>query len=68
VWLQNLGTKNDVACHELQRLPLTIYMRHPLKFSLGHRHHGFQMRTGWLLDLKSLSDREEALNNILVES
>jgi hypothetical protein len=43
-------------------------MRHPLKFSLGHRHHGFQMGTGWPLDPKSLSDREEALNNVLVES
>jgi hypothetical protein len=56
---------NDVACYEL---PLTVYMRHPLKFALGHRHHGFQMRTGWPLDPKSLSDREEALNNVLVES
>jgi hypothetical protein len=68
VRLQNLGMTNDVACHELQGLPLTIDMRHPLKFSLGHRHHGFQMRTGWPLDPKSLSDREEALNNVPVES
>jgi hypothetical protein len=59
---------NDVACHELQGLPLTAYMRYPLKFSLGHRHHGSQMRTDWPLDPKSLSDREEALNNVLVES
>jgi hypothetical protein len=59
---------NEVAYHELLGLPLTIYMRHPLKFSLGHRHHGFQMRTGWPLDPKSLSDRKEALNNVLVES
>jgi hypothetical protein len=59
---------NNVACHGLQKLPLTTYMRHPLKFSLGRRHHGFHMRTGWPLDPKSLSDREEALNNVLVES
>jgi hypothetical protein len=59
---------SNVARHKLLGLPLTIYMRHPLKFSLGHRHHGFQMRTGWPLDPKSLSDREEALNNVLVES
>jgi hypothetical protein len=50
-------------------LPLTVYIRHPLRFSVGHRVHNKQMTTGWTsLHPKSLADRDDSKNNILIES
>jgi len=53
---------------DLFGLPITLFVRHPLCLSVGHRHHGSQMRTGWPADPKNLSDRVDEDNNILIES
>ncbi|KAF2224471.1 hypothetical protein BDZ85DRAFT_261022 [Elsinoe ampelina] len=47
--------------------PLGLYTFHPLRFSLAHKHHGFQMRSGWLRDPDSFEDREDHLNDMLIE-
>lgn len=51
-------------------LPMTIYKKHPLIYSIGHRHHGSQMRTGFktLYPQNLDDDFDESLSNILVET
>ncbi|KAK8196092.1 hypothetical protein M8818_007245 [Zalaria obscura] len=49
-------------------LPLTVYLRHPCNLSVGHRRHKQAMRTGWRSNPTSLDDRDEARNNILIET
>jgi hypothetical protein len=53
---------------DLMGFPVTIFKSHPLKFSVAHRHHGRQMRSGWMLEPKSLNDRHDNLNNMLIET
>ena len=53
---------------EFLGLPLAAYVGHALRFSVAHRHHGFQMLTGWSSPPSSLSDRDDDLNNILIET
>ncbi|KAM0718170.1 hypothetical protein Q7P37_006502 [Cladosporium fusiforme] len=54
---------------ELFGLPMTIYSKHPLCMSIGHRHHGEQMRTGFkTLHPTALSDYDEGLSNICFEA
>ena len=48
--------------------PMTIFKSHPLKFSVAHRHHGRQMRSGWALKPKSPNDRLDNLNNMVIET
>ncbi|KAG9525406.1 hypothetical protein KCU93_g5800, partial [Aureobasidium melanogenum] len=59
---------NDPDYHEFFDLPLNIYHRHPLCFSVGHRKHGQSMATGWPLHPSDLSDRDDDANNILFET
>jgi hypothetical protein len=51
-------------------LPMTIYIRHQLNFSIGHRQHGQQMRTGFktLYPTSLDEDYDEDLNNICFET
>lgn len=49
-------------------LPLTVGAWNLLSFAIAHRHHGRDMFTGWTENPRSLSDRNDALNNILIES
>lgn len=54
---------------EFLRLPLVCQLRwHPLSLSVGHKFHGRQMRTGWSPSPTTLADRNNAHNNILVET
>jgi hypothetical protein len=55
---------------EFLRLPITILYKHPLCLSVGHRHHGFQMRTGFkTIHPTSLEeDYDESLSNICFET
>lgn len=53
---------------ELLGLPLVVGKRNGLQYSMAHRVHGMQMRTGWSQTPLSLIDRDDAINNILVES
>lgn len=48
--------------------PMTIFKSHPLEFSVAHRHHGRQMRSGWAPRPKSLNDRLDNLNNMVIET
>ena len=44
-------------------------VRHPLRFAVAHKRHNKQMATGWLLGSPwSLNDRDNTLNNILIET
>ncbi|KAK5172168.1 uncharacterized protein LTR77_003806 [Saxophila tyrrhenica] len=49
-------------------LPLTTFINSPLRFSIAHRLHGFQMTTGWPTSPSDVSERVDAENNILIES
>ncbi|SMR54256.1 unnamed protein product [Zymoseptoria tritici ST99CH_1E4] len=50
-------------------LPMTLFHRHPLCISIGHLHHGRQMRTGFTtLTPSTMADYDESLNNICFES
>lgn len=53
---------------EFLRLPIVVRVRDPLNVSIGHKNHGMQMRTGWPRRPKKLSDRNNAHNNILIET
>jgi hypothetical protein len=53
---------------EFLDLPRTIWVRHPLCFSVGHKVHGKSMATGWPHEPRYLSDRKNETNNILVET
>jgi hypothetical protein len=54
---------------EFLGLPLSIYIRHPLRFAVAHKKHGQQLRSGWTTpNPTSLQDREEELNNMLFET
>ncbi|KAG8528911.1 uncharacterized protein KY384_006600 [Bacidia gigantensis] len=64
IW-QGCNKKNG---GDLLGVPLLCCPRHPLNFSLGHKIHRQQLRTGWKRLPTSLADRDETLNNCLVES
>ncbi|SPO06282.1 uncharacterized protein DNG_08971 [Cephalotrichum gorgonifer] len=49
-------------------LPLTVGAWNLLSFAITHRHHGRDMFSGWAKNPRRLSDRNDALNNILIES
>ncbi|KAG5749114.1 hypothetical protein H9Q70_008207 [Fusarium xylarioides] len=53
---------------EFLGLPLDIEHRNPLTFAIAHRIHGRQMRTGWAINSKTLADRDDSINNILIET
>jgi hypothetical protein len=53
---------------EFLGLPLDILYWNPLTFAIAHRVHGQQMKTGWLSNPKSLTDRQDKHNNILIET
>lgn len=53
---------------EFLGLPLDIDFNNPLTFTVAHRVHGRQMRTGWPQDPIRLIDRIDADNNILIET
>jgi hypothetical protein len=55
---------------EFLGLPMTIFLRHKLNFSIGHRRHGQQMRTGFksLHPTSLVEDYDEDLNNICFET
>jgi hypothetical protein len=55
---------------EFLNLPMTIYSKHALCLSIGHKHHGQQMRTGFkTLQPTDLSQHyDENMNNICFET
>lgn len=54
---------------EFLNLPLTAFVRHFLRFAVGHRHHNRQMLTGWMIGSpSSIADRNDTMNNVLIES
>jgi hypothetical protein len=49
--------------------PMTIYVKHALIFSIGHRRHGEQMRTGFKTPYpQDLDDYDESISNICFET
>ncbi|THX78771.1 hypothetical protein D6D04_05544 [Aureobasidium pullulans] len=59
---------DDEEYREFFDLPLTIWLRHPCCFSVGHKIHGEGMATGWPTKPSKLSDRNNEANNILFET
>ncbi|THW11998.1 hypothetical protein D6D24_06861 [Aureobasidium pullulans] len=59
---------DDDTYNEFLDLPMTIWIRHPLRFSVAHKHHDKSMATGWPTKPAKLSDRVEANNNLLFET
>jgi len=69
IYLECLWQSGNKECKEFFGLPLTVYHRHPLRFSVAHRVHGQQMQTGWTsLHPESLAERDDAKGNVLIES
>lgn len=51
------------------QLFMTVFIKHALLCSIGHKDHGLQMRTGCLVpNPTSLDDYDETLSNILFET
>lgn len=49
--------------------PLTVWIRHPLRFVVGHVQHGQQLRSAWTTRTpESIKDRDENLGNMSIES
>ena len=59
---------DDDTYNEFLDLPMTIWIRHPLRFSVAHKHHDKSMANGWPTKPAKLSDRVEANNNLLFET
>ncbi|RYN84825.1 hypothetical protein AA0120_g9105 [Alternaria tenuissima] len=53
---------------DLLGLPIVLQAWHPLCLSIGHYHHGLQMRTGWPPDATEMSHRKEGVANISFET
>ena len=67
--LQCIIQRLDPEHKEFLGLPLVPFIRHPLKFSVAHKHHGRQMRTGFkTIHPLSLDDYDSVLSNILFET
>ncbi|KAJ9303515.1 hypothetical protein DTO217A2_7005 [Paecilomyces variotii] len=54
---------------EFLKLPLSVYIRHPLRFVVAHKSHGQQLRTGWTtITPSSIADWVFSLNNVVFET
>lgn len=59
----------DPAYADFLGLPLVAWERHTFCISIAHKLHERQMRTGWTpANPDSLSQRDDSLNNILIET
>ncbi|KAG9682097.1 hypothetical protein KCU95_g14047, partial [Aureobasidium melanogenum] len=67
----------DQACLEgrcpepdthLFHLPKCLKVKHPLRLSVAHKHHGHQMITGWPTEPSDVNQRNAEINNILMET
>lgn len=69
IFLECIWQVLDPTCGDLFGIPITIWVRHPLRFAVDHLVHGKQMRTRWTTESpQSIEDRDDSLNNILIES
>lgn len=50
------------------RLPLVLWAWHPLRLSIGHKHHGSQMDSGWPPEPSDIDERDDKRNNMLIET
>ena len=66
IYNQRVATESHYK--DLMGFPVTVFKSHPLKFSVAHRHHERQMRSGWALKPKSSNDRHDDLNNTIIET
>ena len=54
---------------ELFELPISIYIRHPLRFAIARRQHGTQLRSAWTNPHpESIEDRDSFRDNMSVEA
>ena len=50
-------------------LPISIYIRHPLRFAVAHRRHGAQLRSAWTnLHPSSIEERDSCKDNMSIEA
>ncbi|THY94189.1 hypothetical protein D6C92_05000 [Aureobasidium pullulans] len=49
-------------------LPKALKIKHPLRLSIGHKHHGLQMLTGWPEEPSDINQRNDKINNIRIET
>lgn len=50
-------------------LPISIYIRHPLRFTVAHRHHGSQLRSAWTTaHPSSIEERDSSKDNMSIEA
>ena len=52
----------------LFHLPKALRVKHPLRLSVAHKHHGRQMLSGWPEEPSDVSQRVDEENNILMET
>ena len=50
-------------------LPISIYIRHPLRFTVAHRKHGMQLRSAWTnLHPSSIEERDSSKDRMSIEA
>ena len=50
-------------------LPISLYIRHPLRFAVAHRQHGIQLRSAWTkLQPEAIEDRDPSRCNMSIEA
>ena len=50
-------------------LPISIYIRHPLRFTVAHRHHGMQLRSAWANPHPtSIEEHDPTKDNMSIEA
>ncbi len=48
---------------------MVVYWRHPLRFAVAKRRHGFQLRSRWISPHPaSINDRDDSLCNMSIET
>jgi hypothetical protein len=52
----------------LFHLPKCLKVKHPLRLSVAHKHHSKQMIAGWPEEPSDVKQRQEEINNILMET
>lgn len=69
IFLEIMYQACDPKYRDFLGLPLVAWARHPFCIAIAHKTHKKQMRTGWTTgEPDSLSQRDDLINNILIET
>ena len=68
VFIKRVWQSLDVKLTDgLFDLPLSIYKRHPLRFTVAHRQHDMQLRSAWTsAHPTSIEERDSSKDNMSI--